>query len=1222
MVAAAVSLPQRLLLLGLAVCALLHFASRGTRMHTAAFPAVAVATEGSFKPEGWYPGEPFADTREVRAWGSWSGGDENTGTLAIGPFPAPRRLRVGVGGYPNDAQNILRLERVDTAEQIPIKHGPVGERWQIAAADVPAAWVGRPVRLVAIDAATGLGGWLAVSEPLRGGRAEGNHALLETFAAWSINGLLLGLVFFAAVQWLIMPRSGSASASTVPHPEREAVPLRLPNTLPPEWIPLAAAAIVAACGYLAFWAFFANALFGVIFAWSVLSVSLLLVLRGSRRSAAAPTPELARVVKLMLAVGAFHLALLHLFPTWHDFYTLAANRYRDGLPTDNQLPHELGERMFASQPIRRPAEEWLSSDRPPLQTGWQLLTWPAGKTLDLDRRSLSGTSAVWFQLLWIAAAWGLLRTLRVEPRRAAGWIAALALTGFFVQNTVFTWPKLSAGAFTCGAFALLALPGAIGPVTGPRLKWAAFFAALAWLSHGGVAFSFIGLLPVLAWQLLRRRPTSVPAVGPDLRAGHVAEPLPAPSEQEVYPPPAAPQATRAVPLPIASSTHRVPWRGWLAAAAVFAVLILPWLAYQKFYEPPANRLFKWHLAGQSAIDPRGTLETLRESYATIGWREIAENKLKNFHAQFYGDWSELFDLRQETSAARRGHEFFHAGRALTWWPLLAAFALVLTRRSWRELTVDLAALAWWLLLTVGAWCLLMFGPFTTVVHQGSYALMIGLFVFFAVLLERCSRQWLALLVVLQAVTLGTTWAVGNVAINGPASGLIIVLITAAILACYIVRALRASEGGTSGPPVRGPAGRVSPPWLTRLTSSLHAWWQNPRPTLWFLLALAVVLFLRKPHALLTPQLWAEDGSVFLNEQDELGLRAFFTHYMGYLHTLPRIVAWLAAHLLDPRWWPAFYNGVAFTIWIAVLARFFTARFDLPHKPWLVLAFLLVPHTGEIFFNVTNLQWLTAFVLIQQALIAPPHTTRQRAGDLAILVVVGLTGPFVIAFLPLFAWRWWRARDAQATLFFAVIALCAAVQAAFVLRAGEVGGVALNLGPLRIWEGFTIVTRRLLLWPVLGRDVTDQMPVLAAGLIGLAFFGALLAWLLRPHARRLLRVQVLAAGTLILAAGLYRMQSEFWPADNIDVGDRYFYIPRVLLAWLLIWEFDAVPRFVAGVARVLAVAIALMHLDDYISPAPEDYQWTAHVSAIREGRPAAIPITPKNWTLHYRGRPQR
>ncbi len=1163
------SFSKRFLLLGLAICALLHIATRSTRLHHPAFPKVEVAAEGSFKPEGWYPGEPFADTRGVRAWGSWSGGDENIGTITIGPFPAPKWLRFGLGGYASDAKNLTRLELVDTAEQLPLKLPPVGERWQVVAVDVPAAWVGRPVRLVATDAATGLGGWLALSEPLRGGRAEANHAMLETFATWSINGLLLGLVYFAAAQLLTAWSRGAPAAGREEDNETGESRLRNPSTLPPEWIPLAAAAVVAACGYLTFWAFFANALFGVIFAWIVLGVSLVLVLRGDRRGFA-PTPDLAAVLKLMLAVGAFHLALLHLFPTWHDFYTLAGNRYRDGLPTDNQLPHELGERIFGSQQIRR-AEEWLSSDRPPLQTGWQLLTWSAGKSLNIDRRSMSGTSAVWFQLLWIAGAWGLLRRLNVAPRRAAGWVAALALTGFLVQNTIFTWPKLSAGAFTCGGFALLMLPAATA-VSRTHLLWAAFFAALAWLSHGGVAFSFVALLPLLAWRFLR------PRVAPAFA-----------------------------------------WRGWLAGAVVFGLMVSPWLAYQKFYDPPANRLFKWHLAGQSAIDPRGTLETLRDSYTKAGWRETLTNKVANFHGQLYGDWSELFDLRPETSAARRGHEFFHSGRAFTWWLVLVPFAFVLTRRSWRELTANLGGLAVWLALTVIAWCLLMFGPFTTVVHQGSYALMIGAFVLFSVLLERSSRHWLGLIVGLQAVSLGTTWAVSNIVINGAAAGLIIVLVTAAILAGFVVRALLC-EVGTSGPPVRVGANQPPISRLTRLTSSLHAWWQNPRPTLWFLCALAVLLFLRRPHTLLTPQLWAEDGSVFLNDQDEFGARALFTAYQGYLHALPRVIAGLAATLLDPLWWPAFYNGVAFVLWVVVLARFLSPRFALPGKPWLILAFLLVPHNGEIFFNVTNLQWLTGFVLIQQAIIAAPRTTTQRVGDLATLAVVGLTGPFVIAFLPLFAWRWWRTRDRDNATVLVLTAVCAAVQASFILRTPEVGATALNLSPLRFWEGFTVVTRRLLLWPIFGRNFTDGLPPLPVGLAGLAFFGPLLAWVLRPHPLRMLRAQIVAAGALILAAGVYRTQSEFWPADNLDVGDRYFYITRVLFAWLLVWEFDAVPRFVAGTARVLALAIALVHLDDYVTPAPKDYHWAEHVGAIRAGRPAAIPILPETWTLHYRGRP--
>ena len=66
----------------------------------------------------------------------------------------------------------------------------------------------------------------------------------------------------------------------------------------------------------------------------------------------------------------------------------------------------------------------------------------------------------------------------------------------------------------------------------------------------------------------------------------------------------------------------------------------------------------------------------------------------------------------------------------------------------------------------------------------------------------------------------------------------------------------------------------------------------------------------------------------------------------------------------------------------MLARLFSPRLDLPGKPWLALAFFLGPNTGEVLFNITNLQWLTAFVLLQQVLIARPVNHAQRFGDLS------------------------------------------------------------------------------------------------------------------------------------------------------------------------------------------------------------------------------------------------
>lgn len=1137
---------RRYLLLALVACVILQAASHALRRITPAHPDVAVAASGSFTPDGWYPGAPFADAVNVRGWGSWSGSDANTGTIRIGPFPAPAILRFGIGGYPNDPANSLRVELVGTAEQLPIPHHPVGERWHVVDFRLPSTWIGRPVQLVGADAATGLGGWFALTEPVRGGRGDGNHALLETLAAWSTQGLLLGVLYLAALRALSARGRGRADA------------------LPSWWLPLAAGALVAAAGYAVFWAYFLNALAGVILSWLLLAAAALVVFRPAIGPDPAETSrEASTVLTLFVAIGALHLGFLHLFPSSHDFYTLAANRYREAMPGDNVLSQVLAERLFASESPRNPADEWQSSDRPPLQSGWQLLTWSAHKVLRLDRRLASGVSAMWFQLLWVAGAYGLLRTFRLPPRRAAGWVAAFALAGFFVQNTVYTWPKLSAGAFACATFALLLLPprGAASRTTG---LWAGVFAALAWLSHGGVAFSFLALVPWLAWR--------------GLRHGE--------------------------------------WRRWWPGAVAFAMVVAPWIAYQKFYDPPGDRLLKWHLAGQTTKDARGLAQALRENYAALGWEGVITHKVSNFHDQVFGDFRALGRFSPATAADRRNEEFFYSGRALTWWPVLGLLSLLVTRRRFIGESRDLAILGGWLALTIVAWCLLMFGRYEAVIHHGSYALMIGLFVFFTLLIERGIRWGLAALTLFQAVTLGTTWLGANPLVGGPASGLFFVIATGGVVAWLIARAYPReadSDGARPARVVTACDSRWQEGW-----NRFRAWWQNPTLNVWVLAVVAALLALRKPHALHTPQLWAEDGNIFLAEADLFGIGALLKPYMGYLHLLPRLIAGTAPHLLDPAWWPAFYNGVSFAIWLAVLTRLFSSRFDLPGKPWLALAFVAVPHMGEVFFNITNLQWLTAFVLIQQVIIAAPKNTRERLGDALILAVVALTGPFGVVFLPLFVWRAWRERDRDSLVALALVGAGAALQVWFMVTTGprfDYQSAPFQLGPTLV-----VLARRLVIWPLLGRDLATGLPAPVVGALGVTILGAVAAWCLRPHPRRTLRAPILAALVLITLAGVYRTRPDTWAGDNLEFGERYFYVPRVLFVWLLVWEFDATSRLAAVASRLFCAAVLVVHVRSYTLPAPKDYHWASQVEPIRQGVRADLAILPEGWTLEYRGRP--
>ena len=388
------------------------------------------------------------------------------------------------------------------------------------------------------------------------------------------------------------------------------------------------------------------------------------------------------------------------------------------------------------------------------------------------------------------------------------------------------------------------------------------------------------------------------------------------------------------------------------------------------------------------------------------------------------------------------------------------------------------------------------------------------------------------------------------------------------------------------------------------------------------LACAVLLALRKPWALHTPQFWAEDGSIFLTQDEQMGIRAWWEPYNGYLHLLPRLIAWIASHTADPAWWPAIYNGIAFAITVGLFARLASRRVELPAKAGLMLTFVLVVGSGEVLINVTNLQWVTAFFLVLQLFTRPPTAVAPRLGDLAILFVIGLNGPFAIVLLPLFVWRAWREQNSDTLAALAAVALCATIQGWLVLRTGP--GMHLHSGhePFAPFKFLSIIGSRLVTWPLFGPAAVRAWPRwIHAALVGVTIV-PLLAWALRVDSRRRWRAYVVAAFCLITLASVYRARADTWLRDDLVNGDRYFYIPRVLLAWLLVWELEARPRAVAWIMRGVCVLAIIMHVPRFVLRAPPDYHWADHCDPIRRGVPANIYTLPEGWWIEYPGRPAK
>ena len=680
--------------LGCLVLGSVHYGIQGLPSQRESYAATKTGSVGSRFDGSIEPGNTLA---------CWDCGKPGPGSVSVGPFPAPDHLRFAVRGSPGPGGAVY-LELQILRIRIPIAVAAPGPGWSIVDSDIPFGWRGR---LVTLNADCGAGGDLAISQPFgRGTGGTRQYGLLETGTAWLANGLLYSAVFATLALWLS---------------RRELVA--------PCWIPLAAGGGVALLGYAAFWSYFASPALGRLFSCGIFAAVLLSNLLSGARFGERDR-EWIRVAFTASLIGALYLGILHLFPVQRDFYDLASNRFTAGLPGDNRLPFDFSDALYHGQRPRVLGAGWLSSDRPPLQEGWQLIGWPVTAKMGFSDQAASGTASVWFQLLWVFALYGLLRSLRVAAGRAIAWTFAASLNGFFLLHTLYTWPKLCAAAFVCAAYGMWLMDGCSSRLRGRLLG--GLFAALAYLCHGGAAFSLIPLLPWIVWRCLR---------------GELGQ--------------------------------------WVLAGAVFGLTVAPWMAYQRMYAPPGNRLLKWHLAGDYGMDDKPVGRAIRDAYHGLSWGQILAKKSANLRYQFEGDWAGAASGSAAGADARRSDEYFHMLRALGVW-VLAAPVLLLSlpgaafRRRLSASARLQGTLAAWAASSVLVWCLLLFTQ--TEVATGSLAVMVALFALCAVWFELAWRGCLALVAALQAYLLATTWVPGNLVVQGPVSAASTALIALAAAA--------------------------------------------------------------------------------------------------------------------------------------------------------------------------------------------------------------------------------------------------------------------------------------------------------------------------------------------------------------------------------------------------------------------------------------------------------
>lgn len=472
-------------------------------------------------------------------------------------------------------------------------------------------------------------------------------------------------------------------------------------------------AMTGLSGWVTFWLYFVHPWLGHVagFILCLLSLASLVWLAIKLR------PDARSVLlRLLPPIGlTFSSALLVLstgfmYGGTQDPIATAAVRFSHPLPADNYLPYLLAEDLRDGHVPKPFFFDWHSSDRPPLQTGIALSQYAF---LARPRRFGYAVVGVIAQSLWIFGFWLLLSALKLSRRAMTLILLTCLLSGFVFVNTFFVWPKLLAAAYMLGFIACLVLlwPAASRSHSVLLAATGGVLLASSLLSHGVSLFAVIGLaitgLPFLPKLPLRRLA--------------------------------------------------------LTFAIAFAVY-LPWIAYQKFFDPPGDRLMKWHFAGVEPLDSRPFPTTLIESYSKLPLSQIVSNKRANFEmalgheTNFWRDLQRLVsdlighDLKTKAdlpaiAIEMRGGAFFHFVECLGFFMTgpLVLFAGVCRRIRSPEWRVG--SFFWAVTLaTVIGWCILDFGPPTwTILHVGT-AVMVMLAFAGSVLAMWAISPWFAYIV--------------------------------------------------------------------------------------------------------------------------------------------------------------------------------------------------------------------------------------------------------------------------------------------------------------------------------------------------------------------------------------------------------------------------------------------------------------------------------------------
>lgn len=393
-------------------------------------------------------------------------------------------------------------------------------------------------------------------------------------------------------------------------------------------------------------------------------------------------------------------------------------------------------------------------------------------------------------------------------------------------------------------------------------------------------------------------------------------------------------------------------------------------------------------------------------------------------------------------------------------------------------------------------------------------------------------------------------------------------------------------------------------------------WKEVGLLLLTIVMFTITIFYRRADAFTNPQFWAEDGIVFFMDQDNSSTFLGFKNYNGYIHFLPRTIAFLPHVFSIPyEHIPTLYNYSAYIITIFyLLLAWILLPFKAVTKFLMISSAGIVPISAEIYMNLTNIQWFSCIGLV---LLIFPLRIQSLGRSIILSIAVcmaGLTGPFSVILLPLIIVNIVRYRKSALHLFPLIIALITAViQFIFLLnhfqeRVHPDVQIPANHFLLSIYNSV-----KLVIFPnSIPANIFKLYHCIPALFLIMAILFVVRNGILK---KRFDHLMIIAAIILFVLFTVFANWPYEWLLTPFGMGARYFFVPFLLIAWYFFIQLEK-QQILRLVPFGLMLTIFSLNFNK-VKMRLFDFQWKKEVKEYYETGDQVAFTNPVGWYVIFK-----